>query len=416
MRRFPTNRHMPFLLGTEVLEQRVDPERGVEILVQYVRIDIQAPMWIKRMLHTYSFVFHMTIERDNARRVMRTVSKNATFPGAMVVHEETVFTQDAANPAHTHLSQRGSLEVLKLPGVGHVIEKYSMKSYTKNSVRARQIDELFIAEVYEERRKRGLPAPEGARASPQAALALSRDTSHYSFADLGPDASASAGLREIPHPHHAHHEEIEPPHSARGRHEPAAPMVPGAHPGGRMPRARSVSDLPAAEAARGGAETLLPSSSGSELSDGAAPGRPGRESPTHKRRPSTPQRSPWMAGRPGPAPSLIDPMGRESLELPPPLHISLHPPSRDSPVRALPRIQTPTGRSRAEGPVPENVFVSRPYVFRTGKYHLEKTCPAARRARSKPADVIAAKSLSPCPQCAGHLAAELDDAVVYSTH
>jgi len=146
--RFPTHKRIPVLLENFIKSVSFDYEKGEVIVTRRVKVDLEAPYWLKRLFGIYHFYLEQTLTYNAKERWMSTVTKSLSYSSYITITETVTWREHPENKNWTFFDESACMEILShFIGFEKVIEGFISKSYTSNFDNARKLDLDFIREV-----------------------------------------------------------------------------------------------------------------------------------------------------------------------------------------------------------------------------------------------------------------------------
>jgi len=146
--RFPTHSRIPVLLENIIKSCSFDPEKGEVHITRRVKVDLEAPGWLKKMFGMYHVFLMQTLVYNVKDRWMNTASRSLSYKSYITVSEEVSWREHDKNKEWTYFYEVAELEMqARFMGFEKMIEKYIGKSYSSNFDNARKLDADFILEA-----------------------------------------------------------------------------------------------------------------------------------------------------------------------------------------------------------------------------------------------------------------------------
>eukprot|EP01113_Clastostelium_recurvatum_P003768 TRINITY_DN1165_c0_g1_i3.p1 TRINITY_DN1165_c0_g1~~TRINITY_DN1165_c0_g1_i3.p1 ORF type:complete len:221 (-),score=31.59 TRINITY_DN1165_c0_g1_i3:124-786(-) len=146
--RFPTHKRIPVLLENIIKSVSYDHVKKELTVVRRVKVDLEAPYWLKRLFGIYFFYIMQTLVYNVDERWMNTASQSLSFRNWVSVLEEVSWREHKDNKDWTYFHETASLELqAHFMGSEKIIEKFIGKSYSNNFENARKLDADFIQEA-----------------------------------------------------------------------------------------------------------------------------------------------------------------------------------------------------------------------------------------------------------------------------
>jgi len=146
--RFPTHKRIPVLLENIIKSVLFDPETSEVVVTRRVKVDLEAPYWLKRVFGIYHFYLLQTLTYNAKERWMSTVTKSLSYSSYITISEKVTWREHPENNGWTFFDEGASMQILShFIGFEKIIEGFISKSYTSNFDNARKLDLDFIREV-----------------------------------------------------------------------------------------------------------------------------------------------------------------------------------------------------------------------------------------------------------------------------
>mmetsp|Transcript_44081 Transcript_44081/g.71775 ORF Transcript_44081/g.71775 Transcript_44081/m.71775 type:complete len:290 (-) Transcript_44081:313-1182(-) len=149
--RYPTNPHQPFLVGSEVVEHvdRVDEKTTVSFKKRMSTVSINAPEVLKKLIGHQTITFVQNTWINKTERSLRIETINETFSGRVKMGDTTIYRQyvGANGEDWTLFEQTAFLSLPSIFGLQSQLESFCIKTFSKNSEKAREVDLIFLEQV-----------------------------------------------------------------------------------------------------------------------------------------------------------------------------------------------------------------------------------------------------------------------------
>mmetsp|Transcript_26705 Transcript_26705/g.43655 ORF Transcript_26705/g.43655 Transcript_26705/m.43655 type:complete len:428 (+) Transcript_26705:104-1387(+) len=148
-RRYPNNQHQPYLLGSVVQEETYDDATGELHKKRLSTVTVAAPDVLKKIIGIQSMIFIQDTKINRRLRRLEVHTTNNTFSGKVKLGDVTIY-RAAIGPdgeEGTIFEQTAFLSLPSFLGFKTQLENFCIKTFVKNTARARQIDLIFLEEV-----------------------------------------------------------------------------------------------------------------------------------------------------------------------------------------------------------------------------------------------------------------------------
>jgi len=146
--RFPVHKRIPVLLENIIKSASYDPEKGEVHVTRRVKVDLEAPGWLKKLFGMYHVYLMQTLVYNVKERWMNTATKSLSYKSYITVSEEVSWREHEQNKDWTYFYEVADMEMqAHFMGWEKMIEKSIGKSYSSNFENARKLDADFIQEA-----------------------------------------------------------------------------------------------------------------------------------------------------------------------------------------------------------------------------------------------------------------------------
>lgn len=146
------NVHSPQVIHVDVLDRRVDPERGVLITERLIACKQPAPRWLSRMFGGDNIHYVREVSEVNpVTKQYTAVSTNLSLSNIISLREQISYSVDPKNANRTLLEQEAIIDVgAGFATVKNYLEDFCISHFDANAEKGRKGLETVIHSIFPE--------------------------------------------------------------------------------------------------------------------------------------------------------------------------------------------------------------------------------------------------------------------------
>lgn len=146
-RRFPSCPQIPIVVECQVKEDSWSADNSQRHTTRRCQLSVEAPYLIKKMIGVDFIYFIQKNHLDLKGRVLAIEACNESFSSRVTVIERCKYYAHPENSEWTCFEQSALLDVKNFFGLEGTVEKLSMKQYSANIAKGKELIEIFMKDV-----------------------------------------------------------------------------------------------------------------------------------------------------------------------------------------------------------------------------------------------------------------------------